>query len=782
MKRLYLILFAYFVIGTCYGASAFLSQNEVSATCETPDSTYSFGMVVDSLGTPLPYANVVICSSTDSSFVVGTVTDDNGKFSIKYLHQQNQLLRVSCMGYQTKFQKCLYEKEQIIHLASETKELDEVVVRAAKPTLKVTNEGIIANVQKTTLAQLGTTYDVLNQIPFVSANDRNIEVIGGGNPIIFVNSKQVYDIKELREIKSDEIKSVEVILHPGSMYSASTQSVIRINTIKSSKDMLGLTATLYSGKNRDWTQYGNLKIVWRKNGWDSFASFDMMGSEYTQKQDNNLSFTFDEQDISVINSGMINGKSKSFEFSLGINRLPTKGKEFGIKYNMYKVPRNNTNTSYSNQSEFGNQINIFDSNTERKAENTNHELSSFFDYKFSNKLKLHIDGIVLAQKMSFDETEIEKGSIKDNVVSSNSNSSSFLVAAKGYIEFPMLLGNVSSGVECSYTNNEQNYKVQSDLSTGLSDNSNQVKQTAINPFISYEINWGNFNASLGVRYEYLKYNYFVGQEKIEGQSKNYSNFFPVASLNYTKGVTSFSLAYRTIIKRPSYWTLRNSIGYNNQFSYSSGNPELKQTYTHQISFLMKYRDIAFNCDFRKNIDEQIVCIQHYKEMPVVLFAPINYDRKVCTLYLSYTPTIHIWKPSFGLGYYKQFFTFSEKQYDKPRLIYSWKNIINFPSNYLLCINMNGESSGYWQAEYCHSFANLSCYVRKSIKKWEFYVGCNNLLKTDKEKWNLKVKDINYAKSNDVDSFGFYARVVFHINSVSTKSRTSEAGQSERNRL
>lgn len=73
-------------------------------------------------------------------------------------------------------------------------------------------------------------------------------------------------------------------------------------------------------------------------------------------------------------------------------------------------------------------------------------------------------------------------------------------------------------------------------------------------------------------------------------------------------------------------------------------------------------------------------------------------------------------------------------------------------------------------------------MRKSIKKWEFYVGCNNLLKTDKERWNLKVKDINYAKSNDVDSFGFYARIVININSVSTKSRTSEAGQSERNRL
>ena len=782
MKRLYLILFACFVIGTCYGASAFLSQNDVSATCETPDSTNTYGMVVDSLGTPLPYANVVICSSVDSSFVIGTVTDANGKFSIKNLHQQNQLLRVSCMGYQTKFQECLYEKEQIIHLVSETKELNEVVVRAAKPTLKVTNEGIIANVQNTTLAKLGTTYDVLNQIPFVSANDRNIEVIGGGNPIIFVNSKQVYDTKELREIKSDEIKSVEVILHPGSMYSASSQSVIRINTIKSTKDMLGLTATLYARKNRDWAQYGNLKSIWRKNGWESFASFGMTGSMYTQNQDNNLSFVYDSQDISVQNSGIIKGKSKSFDFSLGINRLPTKKREFGVKYTMYKTPLNNTYTLNSNQSDFGNQLSIYDSDMERNAKNISHELSSFWDYKISDKAKVHVDGIVLAQKITFDETEEENGTLRENIVCSNTKSSSFLSAAKGYIDVVMPFGKISSGIECSYTNNEQEYKVQSDTSTGLSDNSNQVRQMAINPFVSYNINFGNFNVSLGVRYEYLKYDYFVEQEKIEGQSKNYRNFFPVASFNYAKGLTSISLAYRTIVKRPSYWNLRNSIDYNSQFSYESGNPELKQTYTHQISFLMKYRDFAFNCDFSKNDDEQIVCIQHYKSMPVVLFAPTNNNRKLCTLYLSYSPTIHIWKPSLGLGYYKQFFSFSEKQYNKPRFIYSWKNSITFPHNYLLCINMNGKTSGNWQAEYSKSFAILSCYIRKSIKKWDFYIGGNNLLKTDREKWYLNIKDINYAKLNDVDSFGFYARVVFHMNSVSVKNKTSEAGQSERNRL
>lgn len=342
-------------------------------------------------------------------------------------------------------------------------------------------------------------------------------------------------------------------------------------------------------------------------------------------------------------------------------------------------------------------------------------------------------------------------------------------------------GDITSGIECSYTDNEQKYKTENDSTTGLSDNSNQVKQMAVSPFASYHVRWGNVNINLGVRYEYLKYDYFAGQQKIEQQSKDYGNCFPSASFNYTKGATSFSLAYRTIVARPSYWNLRNSVSYNNQFCYESSNPGLKQTYTHQISFLMKYHDIAFHCDFSNNINEQIVSIQHYQEMPVVLFSPINHNRRHCTLSLSYAPAIRLWKPTFEVGYYKQFFSFSEKRYDKPRFVYSWKNTMTFHHSTLLCININGKSSGNWQAQHIRSFANLSCYIRKSLKACDFYVGGNNLLKADREKWHLDVKDIIYEKSNDIDSFGFYARIVFHINSSMTKNR-SEAGLSERNRL
>ena len=107
MKRLYLILFAYFMIGTCSIASTYLPQNIASVSAATTDSTNIWGVVVDSLETPLPYANVVIYSSADSSFVMGTVTDANGRFSMKCLPLHKQLLRVSCMGSQTLCEECV---------------------------------------------------------------------------------------------------------------------------------------------------------------------------------------------------------------------------------------------------------------------------------------------------------------------------------------------------------------------------------------------------------------------------------------------------------------------------------------------------------------------------------------------------------------------------------------------------------------------------------------------------------------------------------------------------
>lgn len=47
------------------------------------------------------------------------------------------------------------------------------------------------------------------------------------NPIIYVNGRLLRDLSELDQLKSEDIKNVELITSPGARYDASVKAVIR---------------------------------------------------------------------------------------------------------------------------------------------------------------------------------------------------------------------------------------------------------------------------------------------------------------------------------------------------------------------------------------------------------------------------------------------------------------------------------------------------------------------------------------------------------------------------
>ena len=98
-----------------------IDGKNIFVECTQKGPIKMIGRVVDSAGAPVPYANVIICSAIDSSFVMGSVTNNDGRFSMKCHPVPHQLLRISCMGYKTLFQKCSYGKEQTIRLTFDTK-------------------------------------------------------------------------------------------------------------------------------------------------------------------------------------------------------------------------------------------------------------------------------------------------------------------------------------------------------------------------------------------------------------------------------------------------------------------------------------------------------------------------------------------------------------------------------------------------------------------------------------------------------------------------------------
>jgi hypothetical protein len=58
------------------------------------------GKILDNLGNPIAYANVLLLSPMDSVIVKGSVSEENGNFHFDQIDQNSYLLSVSFMGMQ----------------------------------------------------------------------------------------------------------------------------------------------------------------------------------------------------------------------------------------------------------------------------------------------------------------------------------------------------------------------------------------------------------------------------------------------------------------------------------------------------------------------------------------------------------------------------------------------------------------------------------------------------------------------------------------------------------
>ena len=75
--------------------------------------------------------------------------------------------------------------------------------------------------------------------------------------------------------------------------------------------------------------------------------------------------------------------------------------------------------------------------------------------------------------------------------------------------------------------------------------------------------------NLGLRFENVGFDYFENGNKVDEQSRTYKDFFPQASVSYRSDKVQMMLGYRATIQRPSYYQLRNSIQYDDPYTYET---------------------------------------------------------------------------------------------------------------------------------------------------------------------------------------------------------------------
>lgn len=750
------------------------------------------GKIVDEKGEPLAFANVVLLNRQDSAFVKGVVSGEDGHFAIDSACT-NGIIKVTSVGYKTAWKDCTGENAGVIKMVADSKVLGEVVVKSLQPKTILKNGGMTTTVAGSVLEKAGTMEHLLDRIPNVSAQNGNIKVFGRGEPIIYINGRQMRDRSELDRLSSDNIKSVEVIANPGARYAASTKAVIRITTKKIQGDGFGFDATTEGSydEKKNTGGYARLNLYYRRNGLElgayAYSSKQSSPDEKDLQQMTYLDKTLNQQDRTRWKNKTETFSSRlnaSYQFddnnSLGASisflrnpKLQTDGKTEG------SVLRDEvlTETNTSIRSEFG--------------QNSNWSSNIYYVGKVG---KLGIDFNTDwfwskgNNKNNIDEHYQEVNSeIQNQLVNSTTSKYNRLIASKMVFSYPLLGGDLSVGGEYSFTNRNTNYAI---IPNTLADNViDRIKEGMASAFVTYNRDFGKLNMEAGLRYENVDFKYYDDSQYMAEQSKTYGEWFPSLSLSMPIGNVQMQLSYAADINRPNYWVLRSGVQYSNHYTYETGNPFLVSEISRNTSYDLAYKWLTFNLTYEHVSDPIYQTVEMYKDNTTIgLMRMINgksYNNVTSTLNLQ--PTFGIWHPMLSAMVEKQWFeleTRDGRYLNKPVAMFRFNN--TFDTKWaMFSVMMTYITKGYEENHYIYKpmfNTDLSIYkgFLKDCLTLQLYV--SDVFGTNDSHIIGKYGKLKETVFDEFSTSKISLTVRYKFNTTRSKYKGTGAGDSQKNRM
>ena len=750
------------------------------------------GKIVDEKGEPLAFANVVLLNRQDSAFVKGVVSGEDGHFAIDSACN-NGIIKVTSVGYKTAWKDCTGENAGVIKMVANSKVLGEVVVKSSLPKTILKNGGMTTTVAGSVLEKAGTMEHLLDRIPNVSAQNGNINVFGRGEPIIYINGRQMRDRSELDRLSSDNIKSVEVIANPGARYAASTKAVIRITTKKIRGDGFGFDATTEGSydEKKNAGGYARLNLYYRRNGLElgayAYGSKQSSPDEKDLQQMTYLDKTLNQQDRTRWKNKTETFSSRlnaSYQFddnnSLGASisflrnpKLQTDGKTEG------SVLRDEvlTETTTYITSEFG--------------QNSNWSSNVYYVGKVG---KLGIDFNTDwfwskgNNKNNIDEHYQEVNSeIQNQLVSSTTSKYNRLIASKMVLSYPLFGGDLSVGGEYSFTNRNTNYAI---IPNTLADNViDRIKEGMASAFVTYNRDFGKLNMEAGLRYENVDFKYYDDGKYMAEQSKTYGEWFPSLSLSMPIGNVQMQLSYAADINRPNYWVLRSGVQYSNHYTYETGNPFLVSEISRNISYDLAYKWLTFNLTYEHVSDPIYQTVEMYKDNTTIgLMRMINgksYNNVTSTLNLQ--PTFGIWHPMLSAMVEKQWFeleTRDGRYLNKPVAMFRFNN--TFDTKWaMFSVMMTYITKGYEENHYIYKpmfNTDLSIYkgFMKDCLTLQLYV--SDVFGTNDSHIIGKYGKLKETIFDEFSTSKISLTVRYKFNTTRSKYKGTGAGDSQKNRM
>ena len=235
------------------------------AAAQTTSVTAS-GRVTDNKKAGVPYASIILKKEKDSAFVAGTITNEEGRFSITGIKPDHYLLVTSINGYHTAIRQIfigsLSEFLEVPGIELSPEQTNETQIQEVTLTASKKNE-IDNRLDKKTYSVAdnisqsgGSVLQSMQNLPGITVQDGKVQLRGNDKVTVLIDGKQTAltgfgSQTGLDNIPASSIDKIEIINNPSSKYDANGNAGIINIIMKKNKQngwngKVGFTAGLGS--------------------------------------------------------------------------------------------------------------------------------------------------------------------------------------------------------------------------------------------------------------------------------------------------------------------------------------------------------------------------------------------------------------------------------------------------------------------------------------------------------------------------------------------------------
>ena len=768
-------------------------EKKIFVECTHKTDRHLKGTIIDENRQPLPYANVYLLHPSDSTLIGGGVSNEAGVFVIPY-ELPVVLARISYVGYKTVYRLCRSEQVGTIQLLPETLTIKGVVVQGERPKVQLQGNALVMNVEGTVMERMGTAEDVLSRVPTISKKGDGFEILGKGVPLIYLNNRKLTDLQELRNIQSDNIRTVEVLQNPGARYDATVQAVIVIHTKRTAGEGLGVELNSWSRKGHGFANNERINLTYRKGGLELFAN--LFGAYNKRWEKGEFEQTVFADTLWVITNKERNKVYNPFlEGRFGFNYQLNDNNSFGGFYqNTYDYVKTWSDDDDDLQAN-GNMYDRLQNSSVNRAEGApKHQVNLYYTGKIGKlAIDFNADYTYRSQRNRNQQQELSD-EFDDRDVNTYALTRSRLMAEKLFVTHPIGKGQIEVGEE--YTNTRWNSSFEN-VEGYIANSNNEQHEQAIAPFIELRQQIGRLQLAAGLRYEHVTSEYFVGGIRRDDQSRTYNDFFPSVSLSTSVKKVQLSFSYAKRTTRPSYWQLSSDVIYENRLNLQTGNPYLKPVKYHNINTMAMWKWLYLNVNFSHCVDPILYTAESLEnDSKVNLVTHKNYDHADwITITLGAQKNVKLghevtWTPQYNMSLMKPWlkaeFLGEQKSFNQPMLSLQLGNIVTFPHDWLVQADFNMHTHGNSGANAKFDCTNpiLSLSVSKDFckRRLNIKLSGNDLFNGAINRFMLYSNRMMFRKMEDNDSRCVTLSLRYRFNVTPSKYRGTGAGNAERSRL